>query len=74
MGETVNNKFKVFCVANKIKQKDLSKKSDVGITALHYLQNEGKASYKTLEKVTKSLNKDFKVKITLEELREMISN
>ncbi len=74
MGKKVNNKFKVFCVSNRIKQKDLSQKADVGITALHYLQNEGKASFKTLEKITKSLNEDFKVKITLEELREMISN
>ena len=66
------NEFKVFCVANGIRQKVLSKKADVGITSLHYLQNEGKASPKTIQKIVDCLNRDFKINISFYELQDMV--
>jgi hypothetical protein len=66
------NGFKVFCVANGIKQKVLCEKADVGITSMHHLQNNGKASTKTVTKIVESLNRDFKINITVKELEEII--
>jgi len=66
------NGFKVFCVANGIKQKELCQKAGVGITSMHHLQNEGISSVKTITKIVECLEKDFSIKVTVEEIEEMI--
>lgn len=66
------NEFKVFCVANGIKQKVLCAKAGVGITSMHHLQNDGVATDKTVHKIVESINNDFGIRITFDELCEMI--
>lgn len=58
------NELKLYLVKNKVKQRELSKKSNLGITTLHNLINLGKGSPKTINAVVRSLNDDFGLDIT----------
>lgn len=66
------NQFKAWCFYNGIKQIDIAKKSDVGVTTLWHLMNNGEATDKTIEKVAHCLVNHFGKDISTERIKEMI--
>lgn len=64
------NQLKVFLVGHNIGQKELHEQSGLGITSLHYMINEGRASNKTLRKVVTTLKESYGITISFEDLKE----
>ena len=67
------NQFKVWLVSNGIGHTELSLKSGLGITVLHYLINDSRATKRTIRMVADSLRKDFGKDITESIITNMIS-
>lgn len=63
-------KLKIYFLQNGVQQNELAKKSGVGITTLHWLINTGNATPKTFRKVTECLVNDYKLPITIDEVKE----
>jgi len=66
------SKFKLFLIENGVKQRDLSIKSGLGVTTLHHLINSGDGSPKTIKKIVETLTKNFGLKITEQEISNML--
>lgn len=64
------SKLKIYFLQNGVKQKELAKKAGIGVTSAHYLINEGEATEKTFRKVADCLVNEYKLPITIEEVKE----
>jgi len=66
------SKLKIFFVENQVPQKELAQQSGVGVTSLHYMINEKRATNKTLNRVVTCLKETYGITTTFEALKEMM--
>lgn len=68
------SKLKFFLFQHQIPQKELSLQSGVAVTSLHYMANERWATNKTLNRVATTLEESYNIKVSFEELKNMMVN
>lgn len=65
-------KLKIFLVEKRIKQRELSKKSNLSVTSLHNLINKGKSSDKTIKALTDCFVNEYGFDMTEDDVKNLL--